>query len=181
MLINKKYFAEYSPLPIPSNFDYSEIMLYVPVATEIWIKPLIGEELLEELEEQITNNTVSPQNATLLTEGKLWQYLCYATCLEGLPFLWTNISSAGITLGETDFSKSITLKDLTYISDHLRRQTEYLKDSVKRFLCEHNDTFTTIDCCACGCSCCNQNEGKLNNPNPYKQLYSPRRKCTDLK
>ena len=51
MIINKKYFAEYSP--IGKNYDYSEIMLYVPVATEIWLRPLIGSDLLDEIEEQV--------------------------------------------------------------------------------------------------------------------------------
>ena len=180
MWINKKYFSQYSPLPIPSNYDYSEIMLYLPIASEIWVRPLIGTELLDRIEEEVENNQVSDEIAALLTEGKLWQYLSYATCLEGLPFLWSNISEVGITLAETDFSKSITLKDLTYIESHLRRQTEFLKDSVKRYICEHSDHYPIADFCACGCSCCSQ-PSQLNHPNPYQQLYTTRRKCTDLR
>lgn len=171
-------------MPIPSNYDYSEIMLYEPVATEIWIRPLIGDELTDELEEQIKNNTVTPENATLLTEGKLWQYLCYATCYEGLPFLWANVSAVGITLGKSEASESITLKDLTYISDHLRRQTEFLKESVKKWLCERNEQFPLFDTCQCDCECscgCAVNKGGLKSPNKYFQLYSTKRKNTNLK
>ena len=178
MIINKKFFAEYSP--IGKNYDYSEIMLYVPVATEIWLRPLIGSDLLDEIEEQVASNTVSEENAALLTEGKLWQYLCYATCYEGLPFLWTNISEVGITLGKSDNSDSITLKDLTYIQQHLRNQVEVLKDSVKRYICEHSELFPLADVCACGCSCCGNN-AKLNYPNPNFQLYSPYRRNTNLR
>lgn len=178
MLINKKFFSEYSP--IGKNYDYSEIMLYVPVATKIWLRPLIGDALVDELEEQIENNTISEVNATLLTEGGLWQYLCYATCYEGLPFLWTHISEVGITIGKSDNSDSITLKDLTFIQQHLRSQVEVLKDYLKKWLCERNEIFPTLDCCGCGCSCCEQ-PGKLTKPNPFQQLYTPRRKCTTLK
>lgn len=178
MIINRKYFAEYSP--IGKNYDYSEIMLYVPVATEIWLRPLIGSDLLDEIEEQVASNTVSEENAALLTEGKLWQYLCYATCYEGLPFLWTNISEVGITLGKSDNSDSITLKDLTYIQQHLRNQVEVLKDSVKRYICEHSELFPLADVCACECSCCGNN-AKLNYPNPNQQLYKPYKRCTDIK
>ena len=178
MIINKKFFAEYSP--IGKNYDYSEIMLYVPVATEIWIRPLIGSDLLDEIEKQVQENNVSETNAALLTEGKLWQYLCYATCYEGLPFLWTNISEVGITLGHSDNSDSITLKDLTYIQQHLRNQVEVLKDSVKRYICEHYLYYPLADVCACNCSCCCQTNPKLNNPNPQYQVYKPFKRNTNL-
>lgn len=179
MIINKKFFAEYSP--IGKNYDYSEIMLYVPVATEIWIRPLIGSDLLDEIEKQVQENNVSETNAALLTEGKLWQYLCYATCYEGLPFLWTNISEVGITLGHSDNSDSITLKDLTYIQQHLRNQVEVLKDSVKRYICEHYLYYPLADVCACNCSCCCQNNPKLNDPNPQYQVYKPYKRNTNLR
>lgn len=179
-LINRKYFAQYSPLPIPSNFDYSEIMLYEPVAIEIWVRPLIGDDLVDELEDQVKNNTLTPENSTLLTDGKLWQYLCYATCLEGLPFLWANISAVGITLGKSESSDSITLKDLTYIQQHLRNQVEFLKESVKRWLCERADSFPLLDQCGCGCDGCNKNKGLLY-PNPNYNIYSTYRKNTNLK
>lgn len=178
MIINKKFFAEYSP--IGKNYDYSEIMLYVPVATEIWLRPILGDKLLNEIEEQIKTNTVSDANATLLTTGNVWQYLCYATCYEGLPFLWTNISEVGITLGHSDNSDSVSLKDMTYIQQHLRNQVEFLKDSVKRFICEHYMSFPLADVCGCGCSCCQDNNAKLNKPNPQAQIYSTNRKCTNM-
>ena len=179
MLINRKYFAKYSPLPIPDNYDYSEIMNYVPVATEIWVRPLLGGEFLDELEDQIENNTVTDANAALLTEGLLWQYLCYATCLEGLVFIWAHFSQTGISLGKSDNSDSITLKDLTYVEAHLRRQVEFLKESVKKYVIDHIDFYPKVCTCDCECNCCNA--PKLQDPNPYKQLYSTCRKNIRLK
>lgn len=179
-LINKKFFAQYSPLPIPSNYDYSEILLYEPIAIEIWIRPLLGDALVDELEYQVANNCLSEENSTLLTEGKLWQYLSYSICLEGLPFLWANISAVGITLGKSDSSESVTLKDLTYINQHLRNQVEFLKSSVKRWVCQRADSFPLLNVCDCGCSSCNQNKG-LIHPNPWKQLYSTYRKNTNIR
>ena len=178
-IINKELLAKYSPLPI--NYNFAEIMNYVPVAQQVWVRPLIGNNLMDELEQQVKDNNVSPENATLMTEGFLLQYLSYATCLEGLSFIWSHFSEVGITLAETDSSKSISLKDLTYIESNLRRQVEVLKDSVKRFICEHYASFPLADVCACGCSCCNQGIGKLNYPSPYQQLYSTYRRCTDIK
>lgn len=177
-IINKKLLAQYSPLP--SNYDYSEIMNYVPVAQSIWVEPLIGSTLMDELEEQVENNSLSDENQALMTEGMLLQYLAYATCLEGLPFIWTNFSEVGITLGKSDNSESVTLKDLTYIQQHLRNQVEVLKETVKRYICEHYEYFPDADVCACGCQQCNQGNG-LVSPNKNWQLYSPYRRRTDIR
>lgn len=177
MIINETYFKKYSPIPL--NYNMAEIKNYIPVAEKIWVKPLIGYELFEELEEQVKNNTVSPENATLLTEGGLWQYLSFATVYEALPMVWSHISEVGVTKGKSDNSDSLDLKDMTYVSQHLRNQVEVLKDQLKKWLCEHSDVFTTIDCCACECSCCQAAE--LNKPNPNFEIFSTPKKNTNLK
>lgn len=178
MIINEKYFKEYSPIPI--NYNLKELKNYISVAEEIWIKPLIGVDLFDEIQLQIDENSLTPENQALLTEGKLWQYLCFATCYEGLVFIWANISEVGITKGKSDNSDSLTLKDITYVQQHLRQQVEFLKDSVKKYICEHSDYFPLADYCACGCSCCGE-KAKLNKPNPMLELYTTRRKNTNLK
>lgn len=180
MLINQKYFAKYSVLPSPSNYNYSDIMTYEPIAIRIWLKPLIGQYLLEELENQVKNDNLSDANATLLVTGGLWQYLCTAMCYEGLPFLWARANEVGITLGESDTYKSVTLKDLTYIQDHLRRMLEVLKEQVLQFLCEHCQSYPTFDTSACGCDCaCNNNKAPIP-PNPRYLIYGLPKRFTDL-
>lgn len=179
MIINEKYFKQYSPIPL--NYNMAEIKNYIPVAEKIWVKPVIGYDLFSEIEEQVKNNEVSEANATLLTEGGLWQYLAFATVYEALPMVWSHISEVGVTKGKSDNSDSLTLKDMTYVGQHLRSQVEVLKDQLKKWLCEHNLSFPKMDCCSCGCSCCNQGNAKLNPPNPMNEIYSTNRKCTDLK
>lgn len=178
-IINEKYFKEYSPIPL--NYNMKELKNYIKVAQEIWVRPLIGSELLDEIEEQVKNNEVSEENATLLTDGGLWQYLCYGTCLEGLPFIWANISEVGITLGKSDNSDSVTLKDLTYIQQHLRNQVEVLKDQLKKWICEHAAYYPKADLCSCNCDGCCKHTAKLNSPNPQAQIWSTYRKNTNLR
>lgn len=177
MIINEKYLKEYSPIPL--NYNMAEIKNYVGVAEKIWVKPLIGDELFERIEDEVEHNTVSSEIATLLTEGGLWQYLSFATVYEALPMVWAHITEVGVTKGKSDNSDSLDLKDMTYVNQHLRNQVEVLKDQLKKWLCEHNDTFPTIDCCACGCSCCNSQQ--LNSPNPNYEIYTTLRKNTKLK
>jgi len=181
MIINKKYLAEYSPLP--QNYDFTEIFQYVPTAELTWIIPILGEPLYEEINEQVSSNTISPENGTLLTEGNLWRLLGHATVLEGLPFLWVNISQVGLTLGKSENSDSATLKDLTFIQSHLRSHVETLKDAVIKFLDDHHESYPLYQPKNCGCNdnCSCQPKGHLNSPNPMVQLYTPPRKDIDIK
>lgn len=178
MIINEKYFKQYSPIPL--NYNMAEVKNYIPVAEKIWVRPLIGYELFDEIEQQVKDNQVTEEVATLLTDGGLWQYLAFATVLEALPMIWSHISEVGVTKGKSDNSDSLELKDMTYVSQHLRNQVEVLKDQLKKWLCEHNEHFPTMDCCACECSCC-QSNAKLNRPNPNFEIFGTPRKNTNLK
>lgn len=178
MIINNKYLAEYSPLP--ANYDLTEIINYVAVSEKIWLIPVIGQEFYDEIDEQVANNQISEENATLLTTGGLWQYLAFATTLEALPMIWAHISQVGITLGKSDNSDSITLKDMTLVQNHLRNQVEALKDQLIHWLDEHYESFPLYVPVNCGCSCSCGGKGKLNDPNKLKTVYTPPRRCTSI-
>lgn len=180
MIINEKYFKQYSPIPL--NYNMAEIKNYIPVSEKIWVIPVIGQTLYDEIDYQVKNDAVSEENATLLTEGGLWQYLSFATVLEALPLVWASITEVGVTKGKSDNSESLTLKDMTYVSQHLRQQVEVLKDQVIKWLCERQEHFPLLDTCICDCnnSCCGSNS-KLNSPSPMWLLYSPPKKNTDLR
>lgn len=178
MIINKLWLSRFSPLPI--NYNYDEIINYVPVAENIWVKPLIGEDLFNDIQEQVDKNEITDEINALLTEGNLYQYLAYATCLEGLPFIAYHFTEVGITEASSDNSKSVDGKQLAYIEQHLRRQVEFLKDTVKKYICERPEYYPNADFCACGCDCCNNN-AKLNKPNPLREVYTTLRRKTDIK
>lgn len=177
MIINEKYFKQYSPIPL--NYNMAEIKNYIPVACKIWLIPIIGYDFFEEIEEQVENNNVSEEIATLLTEGGLWQYLSFATVYESLPMIWSHISEVGVTKGKSDNSDSLDLKDMTYVSQHLRNQVEVLKEQLKTWLCQHYQYYPNLNVCDCGCDCCNNNP-KLKYPNPNQQIYTTIRKNTNL-
>ena len=179
MIINEKYMKQFSPIPV--NYNMAEVKNYIPVAEKIWVIPLIGSDLFDEINDQVANNTVSETNATLLTEGGLWQYLAFATVYEALPVIWAHISEVGVTKGKSDNSDSLDLKDMTYVSQHLRNQVEVLKDQLKKWICEHNESFPLADVCACGCNSCCDHNAKLNRPNPEFLVYGTPRKNTNLK
>ena len=177
MIINEKYFKQFSPIPL--NYNMAEVKNYIPVAEKIWVKPIIGDDLYEEIDDEIENNNLSEANQALLTQGGLWQYLAFATCYEALPMIWSHISEVGVTKGKSDNSDSLDLKDMTWVIQHLRNQVEVLKDQLKKYICEHNEYFPSADFCSCGCSCCH--EAHLNAPNPNFEIFGTPRKQTKLR
>lgn len=179
MIINKEYLKQFSPLP--KNYNLDEVLNYVDVAAKIWLIPIIGGELYDEIEEQVQKNEVSDTNATLLIDGGLYQYLSFATVLEALPIIWGHFSEVGITKGKSENSDSLSLKDLTLIQQHMRNQVEVLKDLLIKWLDDHYDSFPLYHPSDCGCSSCCAKRGKLNSPNKNQQLWSMRRICTELR
>lgn len=179
MIINEKYLKQYSPIPL--NYNMAEVKNYIPVAEKIWVKPLIGYDLFDEIEQQVKDNEVSEENATLLTEGGLWQYLAFATVFESLPMIWSHISEVGITKGKSDNSDSLDLKDMTYVTQHLRNQVEVLKDQLKKWICEHAAYYPKADLCSCNCDGCCKHTAQLNAPNPQFQVYKPYKRNTNLR
>lgn len=176
-IINEKWLKEYSPIPL--NYNMKELHNYIKLAETIWLVPIIGNEFYEELLEQVAENTLTEENSTALVEA-IYPYLGFSIAYEALPFIWGHISEVGITKGKSENSDSLDLKDMTYISQHLRTQVEARKDYCKKWLCEHYQSFPNLNVCACECSCCCNDAAKLNKPNPYKQLYTTNRRCTDI-
>lgn len=176
-IINEKWLKEFSPIPL--NYNMKELHNYIKLAETIWLVPIIGNEFYEELLEQVAENTLTEENSTALVEA-IYPYLGFAIAYEALPFIWGHISEVGITKGKSENSDSLDLKDMTYISQHLRTQVEARKDYCKKWLCEHYQSFPNLNVCACGCSASCSDDAKLNKPNPYKQIYTTNRKCTDI-
>lgn len=177
MIINEAYLKKFSPIPL--NYNMAEIKNYIDIAEKIWILPLIGYEWYQELEEQVKNNEVSEENATALIEA-IWPYLGFAVAYEALPSLMYHVSEISVTKGHSDNSDALDLKELSYYQQHLRNQVEVRKDFCKKWICEHYLYYPLADVCACNCSCCCQNNPKLNDPNPQYQVYKPFKRNTNL-
>lgn len=194
-IINEAYFKQYSPLP--SNYNIDDIRPYFNIAEQIWVKPILGEPLYEELLEQVVNNNVSEENSTLLL--MVYPYLAYSITYEALPFIGYHLTEVGITKGKSENSDSVSINDINYINTHIRAQVEAMKTMFKKWLNDHADSYPmyTPDDCACSfipndCTWIEQyyNGGyalhpwkyfaNANRPNTRLQCYTTRRPPIDL-
>lgn len=169
VLINSEYLKEYSPIPI--NYNLDDVRPYIKVSELLYIVPILGEPLYEELIEQVSSGSVTEENSTLLLQ--IYPALAIGVCYEALPFLWSHVSEVGITKGHSDNSDSIDLKDLNYVSQHLKAQLQARLDNLEYFLKTHLDSYplyVVVDDC-----CVNKNRITFN------QIFSPRKKCSEIK
>ena len=76
MIINKQRMKEFSLIPF--NYNMDELMNFVDITELTWIKPVLGSELYDEIQQQVKDNQLSPENATLLVEA-IWPMSIYPT------------------------------------------------------------------------------------------------------
>lgn len=198
-IINEEYFKQYSP--IPENYNIKEIKPFFKVAEQLWVLPVLGQALYDELLEQVCANNITPENSTLLLV--IYPYLSFAICYEALPFISYHFSQVGVTKGKSDNSDSVSINDVNFISTQLRNQVETMKIQLKKFLDEHSDIYPLYkpdDCSSCDTVCDDCSwiadyygsgrydwkyfrtlyEANRNRPNPRLQVYTTRRINIDI-
>ena len=203
-LITEEYFKTYSP--ISDNYNIKDIKPYFHVAETLWIEPIIGMPLYEEILDEVEKNEVTPENATLLLN--IYPLLAFAITYESLPFVGYHLSQVGITKGKSEISEPVSINDVNYISTQLRNQCETMKKLLKKFLDENAEHYplyyadNTVEC-NCDDECgwdwiyhyytdgtydkyqwqrsVAEHRMKKFKPNSYNQLYSTRRYNMNLK
>ena len=203
-LITEEYFKTYSP--ISDNYNIKDIKPYFHVAEKLWIEPIIGTPLYEELLDEVEKNEVTPENATLLLN--IYPLLAFAIVYESLPFVGYHLSQVGITKGKSENSEPVSINDVNYISTQLRNQCETMKKLLKKFLdenAEHYPLYYADNNAECNCDdecgwdwiyhyytdgtydkyqwqrSVAAHRMKKFKPNSYNQLYSTRRYNMNLK
>ena len=203
-LITEEYFKTYSP--IPDNYNIKEIKPYFHVAEKLWIEPIIGMPLYEELLDEVENDEVTPENATLLLN--IYPLLAFAITYESLPFVGYHLSQVGITKGKSEISEPVSINDVNYISTQLRNQCETMKKLLKKFLdenAEHYPLYYADNNAECNCDdecgwdwiyhyytdgtydkyqwqrSVAEHRMRKFKPNSYNQLYTTRRYNMNLK
>ena len=165
ILITKEYLAKNSPVPI--NYDFEEIRPFITIAENIYIVPILGKQLYDELIDQVTDNTVTDVNSTLLLE--LYQLESFGVMVESLPFIRAHVTEKGITLGKSDNSDSIDSNDLNELMTHLKSQITVLTKKLEDFLERNAECYPKYSPKNCCCNVVKQNFYLYNSNNRKKK------------
>lgn len=139
-LMNKEYLKEYSLLPI--NFNTDEIWNFIPLAEQLHIVPIIGQEMYKELLDQVENNEVTPENASLLLQ--IYPFEGLAIMEVSMPYIAFHITEVGITKGSSENSESINTNDINYLTNYVRSQMVPYKERLIEFISQNSELYPNI-------------------------------------
>lgn len=139
-LMNKEYLKEYSLLPI--NFNTDEIWNFIPLAEQLHIVPIIGQEMYNELLDQVENNEVTPENASLLLQ--IYPFEGLAIMEVSMPYIAFHITEVGITKGSSENSESVTTNDINYLTNYVRSQMVPYKERLIEFISQNSELYPNI-------------------------------------
>lgn len=131
-LISEELLKQHSP--ITSDVDITDFVPYLPIAQDLYVAPLLGEPLIEELSLQIQSNSLTALNSSLIL--KIAPVLAFYTLYQGLPFHWASIVNKGITIRESENSKGIDMNDLTQLRRWVKDDAERFAGLLVDFLCK---------------------------------------------
>lgn len=137
-LINEQQYKEFSP--IPSNYNIKNILPFFKISENIYLKPIIGIVLFEELLKEIENDNLTEDNKILL-ENYIVPYDAIAITYEALPFITYKFSEGGITRFKNDYSESIDNEELNNLSTYLVTQMQTLRMELITFLEENKNKY----------------------------------------
>lgn len=136
-LMDKAYLAEYSLLP--KNYNIDELINFVALTERLHIEPIIGSNLYNELLDQVEQNNVTPENASLLLQ--IYPFEGLALMEVAMPYIAYHITEVGITVGKSDNSESATVNDIDYITNYVKSQMVPLKKKLIDFLVRNKDVY----------------------------------------
>lgn len=146
-LINEKLFKQHSP--VTSNTDIAEFVPYISIAQELHIEEVLGEPLMTELKQQVCDNNLSPENSDLII--RLAPALSFYAVYQALPFHWATIVNKGITIRESENSRSVDIKDLAQLRYWIKDDADVLRGQLIDYLCKNRHDYPLWrpkdDCC----------------------------------
>lgn len=171
-LISESLFKQHSP--VTYNTDITEFVPYICIAQELYIEPILGQLLMNELKEQIAGNTLSPENSDLIL--KIAPALSFFAVYQALPFHWASIVNKGVTVRESENSKSVDIKDIAQLRQWIKDDADTLRNQLIDFLCHSRSTYP-LWCPDGNCHCDDSiNEGSARKSFDSGFYFNKRRK-----
>ena len=168
-LIDEELLKLYSNMT--RNVGVDKILPYINLAQPFYIEPILGTALMVELQIQIDTDTLTDENKGLIL--KIAPALALWTDYLAARSLTYTVTQKGITLEESDNSRSINEKELAEFIHSIREQAEMATELLIKYLCQCQETYPLWKPSEeCLCSKYQDNEGSAENH--FKSLiYCP--------
>lgn len=178
-LIDEELLKNYSNMS--RNVGVDKVIPYINLAQPMYVEPVLGTALMEELQMQIDSGEVSEANQALLL--KIAPALALWTdYLAARRYSYT-VTQKGITKEKSENSESLNEKELGYFIHSIREDAENATELLIKYLCRCQDQYPLFRPSS-NCDCAKYLEENTGDADPKKKfmIYFPfgkRSKCPD--
>ena len=125
---------------INGNVDVELLLPYIKVAQDIHIHQLLGTDLYDKIQADITGGTLTGNYQTF-TDDYIQPVLIHYALFECLPFLSYKIMNKDIVRKISEQSTPASLEDIKYIREIVKNTAEYYATRLVDYLCNNNHLF----------------------------------------
>jgi hypothetical protein len=125
---------------INGNVDVELLLPYIKVAQDIHIHQLLGTDLYDKIQADITGGTLAGAYKSF-TDDYIQPVLIHYSLYECLPFLSYKIMNKDIVRKISEQSTPASLEDIKYIREIVKNTAEYYATRLVDYLCNNNHLF----------------------------------------
>ena len=169
LLISEELLKLYSPLS--KNVGVDRIYPFIHLAQPYYITPIIGQPLLEELQQQIDEDELTEENKALIL--KIAMPLAMWTTYLAVRGLGYSFTQKGLTKEKSENSESLNEKEMGEYILSLKNQAEMAQELLIKYLCHCKDLYPKWRP-EKECNCNKYEDGQGNNKTTWHNLmYFP--------
>lgn len=128
-----------------ASFDVALLDRHIPISQRKYIKTALGEDFYDEIIGMV-DGTKSDIYNTLINDY-ITPCLAWFVMFEALPFVRTNITSAGVMNNRSEFSEQSDKSDYGALRSSLLSNAEWYRKEMTDYLIDNEDTFTLFENC----------------------------------
>lgn len=131
LIISEELLKLYSPLS--KNVDVDKIYPYLHLAQPYFVEPILGDALLTELQHQIDEDELTPENKALVL--KVAPVLAYYATYLAMRSLSYSITEKGMTKEKSENSEPVGERELGEYILSIKQQAEMYAEILIKYLC----------------------------------------------
>lgn len=125
---------------VESNYDHGQLRELIWDCQELYILPIIGSALYEELKTQIRANTLTALNQTLIFE-KINPALKWKVLADGVMIFTYKFKNKGVVTQSSDNAQPANMSDLTFIVSYCEQKYQEYAQRITNYLVENETSY----------------------------------------
>ena len=165
LIISEELLKLYSP--ISKNVGVDRVYPFVHLAQPYYILPIIGKPLMEELQQQVEDDSLTEENKALIL--KVAMPLAMWTSYLAVRGLGYSMTQKGVTKEKSENSDSLNEKEMGEYILSLKNQAEMATELLIAYLCGCRNTYPLWKP-SVECNCSKYEEGEGDNHRTFHDL-----------